>query len=71
MSRMPHVTLGHCSVGCNQLAECLDWGAAGLIAYGAHNQAVVYDPEVPAANRLSYDIPNNASMYHRFHPSAA
>ena len=48
MSRKPHVTLAHCSVGCNQLAECLDWGAQGLIAYGAHNQAVVYDPEVPA-----------------------
>jgi hypothetical protein len=46
MTRDPHVTLAHCSVGCNQLAECLDWGAQGLIAYGAHHQAVVYDPEV-------------------------
>ena len=46
MTRGPHVTLAHCSVGCNQLAECLDWGAQGLIAYGAHHQAVVYDHEV-------------------------
>lgn len=49
MPSKPDVKLAHCSVGCNQVAECLDWGAHGLIVYGAHNQAVIYDPEVTAA----------------------
>ncbi len=34
------------SVGVNQVAECVDWGPQGLIAYGAHNQAVLYDVQV-------------------------
>lgn len=46
MPSQPIVKLAHCSVGCNKVAECLDWGAHGFIAYGAHNQAVIYDPEV-------------------------
>lgn len=48
MPNKPEVRLVHCSVGCNQVAECLDWGAHGLVAYGAHNQAIVYDPQVVA-----------------------
>ena len=44
----PKVALKHCSVGCNQVAECLDWGAHDLIAYGAHHQAIIYDPEARA-----------------------
>lgn len=48
MPNKPEVRLAHCSVGCNQVAECLDWGAHGLIAYGAHNQAIVYDPQAAA-----------------------
>lgn len=46
MAESPPVHLRHLSVGCNRVAECLDWGAHGLIAYGAHNQAIIYDPEV-------------------------
>ena len=35
-------------MGCNQVAECLDWGPQSLVAYGAHNQAIIYDTEVCA-----------------------
>lgn len=36
------------SVGCNKSANCLDWGCGSLLAYGAHNQVVLYDDEVRA-----------------------
>ena len=61
MTNGSHVTLAHCSVGCNQLAECLDWGAQGLIAYGAHNQAVIYDSEVPTTSQVRSTCQMNAS----------
>lgn len=34
------------SVGCNKVANCLDWGPTGLLAYGAHDQVIIYDDQV-------------------------
>ena len=42
------VKLASVSVGCNKSANCLDWGCRSLLAYGAHNQVVLYDDEVRA-----------------------
>lgn len=40
------VTQSYVSVGVNRVVNALDWGPDGLVAYGAHNMVVVYDPEV-------------------------
>lgn len=40
------VTQSFVSVGVNRVVNALDWGPDGLVAYGAHNMVVVYDPEV-------------------------
>lgn len=42
----------HISAGCNRVTNALDWGPDGLLAYGAHNSVLLYDPEVMA--RLFY-----------------
>ena len=47
------VELASVSVGCNKSANCLDWGGGALLAYGAHNQVVLYDDEVRGACRGS------------------
>ena len=33
------------SVGVNRVANSLDWGGGGRIAYGGHNSVIIYDPE--------------------------
>ena len=43
------VELASVSVGCNKSANCLDWGGGTLLAYGAHNQVVLYDDGVRGA----------------------
>lgn len=40
------VKQSYVSVGVNRVVNALDWGPDGLVAYGAHNMVVVYDPEV-------------------------
>lgn len=34
------------SVGVNRVANALDWGEDGLVAYGGHHMVAIYDPEV-------------------------
>ena len=34
------------SVGVNRVANALDWGEDGLVAYGGHHIVAIYDPEV-------------------------
>ena len=36
----------HAFAGCNRVANALDWGSSGRVAYGAHNSVVIYDVEV-------------------------
>lgn len=43
---MQTASLRATSVGVNQVAVCIDWGPQGLVAYGAHNQVVLYDVQV-------------------------
>ena len=43
---IPDVRLAHLGAGCNRVVNALDWGAAGLLAYAAHNAVMIYDPEV-------------------------
>lgn len=39
------------SIGANRVANGLDWGAGGLVAYAGHAAAVVYEPRVSARGR--------------------
>ena len=48
---MKSASLGATSVGVNQVAECVDWGPGGLIAYGAHNQVILYDVQVSSGQQ--------------------
>ena len=38
--------LEYVSIGCNRTSHALDWGVNGLIAFGACNSVVIYDPQV-------------------------
>ncbi|XP_075265416.1 uncharacterized protein LOC142357761 [Convolutriloba macropyga] len=35
----------HVSAGCNRVVGGLDWGHAGLVAYGSHHAVILYDPQ--------------------------
>jgi hypothetical protein len=39
-------TLDAVRVGVNRVTGALDWGAGGLLAYGAHHMAAIYDAQV-------------------------
>ena len=41
------------SIGANRVANGLDWGAGGLVAYAGHAAAVVYEPQARAPLRPS------------------
>ncbi len=34
------------SVGVNRVANALDWGEDGQVAYGGHHMVAIYEPEV-------------------------
>lgn len=43
---MAAVHLEHIAAGCNRAVHALDWGPTGLLAFTAHNNVMVYEPEV-------------------------
>lgn len=44
--------LEYTSVGCNRVANVLDWSSNGEVAYGAHSNVAIYDVEVHFASWL-------------------
>jgi hypothetical protein len=38
--------MDYVSLGCNRVANGLDWGTNGLIAFGGSSVVAIYDPEV-------------------------
>ena len=39
-------SLEYVSIGCNRAPHALEWGRNGLVAFGACNSVVIYDPQV-------------------------
>lgn len=39
-------SLEYVSTGCNRAPHALEWGRNGLVAFGACNSVVIYDPQV-------------------------
>ncbi len=54
--------LAHISVGCNRVANSLDWSPAGRVAYGAHNAVTIYDVEVCIGTQLAERAPAQAKL---------
>lgn len=47
------VSMDYVSLGCNRVANALDWGPNGLIAFGGCSVVAIYDVQVRVKIRLN------------------